>query len=210
LRNERDPAKIAAYYQAREARLRDEFRQQAREPQRTSSQFEQRTDANQNQIRITEAQQPAQLTVAEANAARTTLVQTARTAAMAGKKYWSRLEADINTVMSQQPVENQVDVNVWSTAYNSLVGANLDRLLREDAEHAANEVRISAERSAVPPGQEPAPPPLPIEVTGKILPGLNITEQQYRAAQANISKGVWPLTSDNTSGKRVLIGGGER
>jgi hypothetical protein len=211
LRNEKDPNKVAAYYQAREARLRDEFRANEQR-QRTSSQFEQRTDQT---PRITEAPNPnapAHLTQAEAQAARNTLVQTARQGAMAGKKYWSRLEGDINTIMSQQPPENQVDVNVWSTAYNSLVGANLDRLLREDADRTAAEetARITSERSAAPPGQEPTPAPLPVEVTGKILPGLNISEQQYRAAQDNIQKGVWPLTSDNTNGRRVLIGGAER
>jgi hypothetical protein len=114
--------------------------------------------------------------------------------------------------MQQQPPENQVDVNVWVTAYNSMVGASLDRLLREDAEAAASaeQARISSERSAAPPGQEPTPAPLPVEVTSKVLPGLNISETQYRTAQGNIEKGVWPLTADNTGGKRVMIGGGER
>lgn len=212
LRGVTDPNKIAQYYQQREARIRDEFRaqgeRQQREQQRTASTFEQRTE---NQP-APNPNAPAQLTQAEAQAARNTLVATARTAAMAGKKYWTRLESDINTIMSQQPPENQVDVNMWATAYNSLVGAHLDRLLREDGEAAtaAETARISAERSAAPPGQEPTPSPLPVEVTGKILPGLNITETQYRAAQEHIAKGVWPLTSDNTNGKRILIGGGER
>jgi hypothetical protein len=207
LRNEKDPNKVAAYYQAREARMREEFRNAEVQRQRTAVTMEQRTDNIPPPAQNPNA--PAQLTQAEAQAARNTLVQTARTAAMTGKKYWSRLESDITTIMSQQPPENQVDVNVWATAYNSLVGANLDRLLREDAEAAtaAETARISSERSAAPPGQEPTPPPLPVEVTGKILPGLNITEKQYRDAQSNIAKGVWPLTSDNTSGRRMLIGG---
>jgi hypothetical protein len=211
LRGVTDPVKIANYYQQREARMRDEFRAQQDRAQRTSSQFEQRTDSTPRITEVPNSQQPAQLTVAETQAARNTLVQTARAAAMAGKKYWTRLEGDINTIMGQQPPENQVDVNVWSTAYNSLVGAHLDRLLREDAEtaSAAEAARITSERSAAPPGQEPTPAPLPVEVTGKILPGLNISEQQYRAAQDHIQKGVWPLTSDNTNGRRILIGGGE-
>lgn len=207
LRNEKDPSKIAAYYQAREARLRDEFRAAQPQPQRTASTFEQHTE---NQVPNPAAE--ARLTVAEAQSARNTLVAAARTAAMTGKKYWGRLEADINAIMAQQPPENQIDVIVWTTAYNAVTGANIERLQREDleAQTAAEAARITAERSAAPPGQQPTPAPLPVEVTGKILPGLNITETQYRAAQDHITRGVWPLTSDNTNGRRVLIGGGER
>ena len=205
LKNETDPNKIAAYYQAREARLRDEMRQQTPPPPvRTSSTMEQRTD--------TVERAPVQMSVAEATAARNTLVQSARNTAMQGKKYWTRLEVDILRIMEQQPPENQIDVNVWTTAYNSLVGASLDRLLQEDHDAAAavEQARITSERSAAPPGAEPTPPPLPVEVTGKILPGLNISEAQYRAAQANITNGVWPLTSDNTGPQRLRVGGGER
>jgi hypothetical protein len=203
LTNEKDPQKIAAYYQAREARLREEFRANP-ERERTSVQIEQRVDNR--------PVQPGQLTQSEMVAARNTLVQMARNGAMQNKRYWARLSDQIETIMAQQPVENQIDLNVWATAYNSLVGANLDRLLREDAEAAQNaeQVRITSERSNAPPGQEPTPAPLPVEVTGKILPGLNISETQYRAAQQNIAKGVWPLTADNTTGKRLLIGGGEK
>jgi hypothetical protein len=126
---------------------------------------------------------------------------------MAGKTYWSRLEADILKIMGQQPPENQVDVNVWETAYNTLVGMNLERLLREDRETTEAAARSAAERAQTPAQTIAAPLPLPVEVTAKILPGLNISEEQYRTAQNNINNGVWPLTSDNVGGKRRTIGG---
>jgi hypothetical protein len=204
IRNEKDPAKIAAYYQQREARLRQELTQNAPPPTpRQAVTIEQPTD---------DARRPVTMSLAEAQAARTTLILAARTQAQLGKKYWGRLEVDILKIMEQQPPENQVDTNVWSTAYNSLVGANLDRLLQEDrdAQAAADQARITSERSAAVPGAVATPPPLPVEVTSKVLPGLNITEAQYRTAQDNIAAGIWPLTADNTNGKRLRIGGGER
>jgi hypothetical protein len=200
LRGVTDPVKIAQYYQSREATLREELRKATTTPPRTASTVEQHVDTP-------PVRTPVTMSVEEATAARSTLIESARRTAMANKPYWSRLEADINKVMGEQPPENQVDFNVWTTAYNTLVGMNMDRLLREDRE-VAETARVAVERSAAPPDASTAPVALPIEVTGKILPGLNITEEQYRKAQTNIAKGIWPLTSENISGKRLTVGGG--
>ena len=72
---------------------------------------------------------------------------------------------------------------------------------------AADAARIAAERSAPPSGAPVAPVPLDSKVTSKVLPGLGISEEQYRTAQDNMNTGKWPLTADNVGGKRVLIGG---
>lgn len=198
IRNEKDPAKIAAYYQRREAALREEMRRQSAQPTPTRVTVERPTDPT---------PQPVTFSAEEATAARGTLTATARQAAKVGKKYWDRLSDDIEKIMKDQPPENQVSSVVWETAYNTLVGMNLERLQKEDTEAAATAQRIATERSAAQPALGETPAPLPVEVTSKVLPGLGIDEKQYREAQDRIASGKWPLTAENVSGKRVEIGG---
>jgi hypothetical protein len=199
IRNETDPKKIAAYYQRREGALRDELRRATPPPQTRVTVERPTDDAVRNQP-------PAVLTVGEAQAARSTLIATAEQTAKVGKKYWSRLEADIKRQMAGMGPEEQINSQVWEVCYNTLVGMNIDRLQREDTEAAATASRIATERASAPPTSEAPPAPLPVEVTAKILPGLNLSEEQYRTAQDNINKGVWPLTKDNISGQRTTIG----
>jgi hypothetical protein len=193
-----DPLKIAAYYQQREGALRDEMR---RTPPRTVSTMERPVGDP------PEERQPANFSIEEATAARGTLMATARNAAKVGKEYWDRLSVDIEKLMAEQPPENQVSVHIWETCYHTLLGMNMQRLQREDGEKAALTARTLAERATPPADQQAPPAPLPIEVTGKILPGLNLSEEQYRTAQDNIAAGKWPLTAENVSGKRIPIGG---
>jgi hypothetical protein len=195
LRGVTDPVKIAQYYQGREARLRTELAAQPVKTETSRVTIEQKTD-----------DKPVVMTQAEAEGARSTLIQTARNTAKLGKKYWDRLSADIEKLMSPMAPEDKVNSDVWSTVYNTLVGMNYEKLTSEDAASAAEATRIASERSTAPASLQEAPPPLPIEVTGKILPGLGISEEQYRKSQEHIAKGVWPLTAENVSGKRVTIG----
>jgi hypothetical protein len=201
IRNETDPKKIAAYYQRREGQIREEMRRTAATPPNSRVQIEQRVD------NPPERREPAQFSVEEASSARATLIATARQTAKAGKEYWDRLSADIEKVMSEQPPENQVNVNIWETAYNTILGMNMQRLIREDTAARETAARTATERASAPPEQQTAPAPLPVEVTAKILPGLGINEEQYRTSQDNIAKGVWPLTSENVNGRRTTIGG---
>jgi hypothetical protein len=154
-----------------------------------------------------EERQNVQFSPEEATAARHTLVATAKQTARQGKQYWDRLETEINKIMAEQPPENQVSVQIWETAYHTLLGMNMQRLTREDAEAAATATRTAAERASTPSAESTPPPPLPVEVTSKILPGLNLSEEQYRTAQERIRTGKWPLTAENVSGKRVTVGG---
>lgn len=200
LRNETDPKKIAAYYQRREASLRDELRRNTTPLQNTRVQIERPTDDA--------SRQPALMSVEEAEAARQTLTVAARQAARIGKKYWDRLSADIERLMDSQPPENRVSSQIWETCYNTLLGMNMDRLVREDAEAASTAARVATERSSAQPEAAATPSPLPAEVTSKILPGLGLTEDQYRTAESNISSGKWPLTAENLGGRRIPVGGG--
>jgi hypothetical protein len=200
IRNETDPKKVAAYYQRREGQLRDELRRNAVPPQNTRVTVEHPVDEPLKR-------EPATFSVNEAEAARTTLIATARQTAKVGKTYWERLEADIDRVMATMPPESQVNSQIWETCYNTLLGQNMDRLLREDKAAADTAARTAAERASLPAEQASAPLPLPVEVTSKVLPGLGISEEQYRTSQDHISKGVWPLTSENVGGKRTTVGG---
>lgn len=195
IRNETDPKKIAAYYQRREAALRQELRQ----PPNSRVTIEQHTEDT----------PPAAATFSaeEAASARTTLIQAARQTARVNKKYWDRLSDDIERLMKDQPPENQVNSIIWETAYNTLVGMNVERLQSEDRQSAETATRLAAERSSAAPETTSAPAPLPVEVTSKILPGLHLSEAQYREAQDRISKGSWPLTAENVSGQRKMVGG---
>lgn len=195
-----DPLKIAAYYQKREGLLRQELRQTP--PPNTRVQMTPHVDNE-----PPPEERNVQFSVEEATAARGTLIATARNAAKVGKEYWDRLSVDIEKLMQTQPPENQVSVNIWETAYHTLLGMNMQRFAREDAEATATALRVAAERTSTPSTEAVAPPPLPVEVTGKILPGLNITEEQYRTSQDHIASGRWPLTAENVSGKRVTVGG---
>jgi len=197
-----DPLKIAAYYQRREGALREEMRRTVTPP-KTASTMERRTDDTPNR----EERQNVQFTAEEATSARHTLIATARQTAKQGKQYWDRLSTEIEKIMGEQPPENQVSVQIWETAYHTLLGMNMQRLTREDAEAAATATRTAAERATQPATEPAAVTPLPIEVTGKILPGLNLTEEQYRTSQEHIRTGKWPLTAENVSGKRVTVGG---
>lgn len=196
-----DPLKIAAYYQQREGALREEMRKNVTPQPNTRVQIEQRVDDP-----PIDRSKPATFSIAEAEAARTTLIESARQTAKQGKSYWSRLEADIEKLMEPLAPEDKVNVNIWNTCYHTLVGMNKDKLDSEDQAKAAEATRLAAERSSAPPDQHQAPTPLPIEVTSKILPGLSLTEAQYRESQERIAKGVWPLTAENLHGSRVTIG----
>jgi len=200
LRGVTDPGRIAEYYQRREAQLRDQLRQQPPSPPPPPS-----------RVTITEPTQPnpnaATFSVDEANAARQTLIAAARSTAMQNKPYWERLKDKIEQLMGTMQPADQVNSNVWETAYQTLVGQNLNMLQEQDRQMAADAARIAAERSAPPSGAPVAPVPLDSKVTSKVLPGLGISEEQYRTAQDNMNTGKWPLTADNVGGKRVLIGG---
>jgi hypothetical protein len=197
-----DPLKIAVYYQRREGALREEMRRSATPPNsRVTIEHPTQNEPNRDE------RQSVQFSPEEATAARHTLVATAKQTARQGKQYWDRLETEINKIMAEQPPENQVSVQIWETAYHTLLGMNMQRLTREDAEAAATATRTAAERASTPSSENAPPPPLPIEVTGKILPGLNLTEEQYRTSQEHIRTGKWPLTAENVSGKRVTVGG---
>lgn len=192
-----DPVKVAQYYQQREAQLREQLRTQT-PPQPT-------------RVTVTEPTQPtpspvATFTAAEATGARETLIAAARSQARQGKKYWDRLSDKIEAFMRQAAPEDQVNSMVWETYYNTLVGMQLTTLLEGDRIAEAEANRLAAERSSAPPERAAAPAPLPVEVTGKVLPGLGINETQYREAQDRMMKGSWPLTADNTGGRRVRIG----
>jgi hypothetical protein len=201
LRDEKDPAKVAAYYQRREAQLREEMRRSTQgtpPPPNTRVTMEQNTD---------EPPVAASFSVEEAQSARATLIATARQTARQNKPYWDRLSDEIERLMKTQPPENQVNSGIWETAYNTLLGMNMDRLLKEDKDRADAATRAATERSSVPPDQTSAPAPLPVEVTAKVLPGLHLSEAQYREAQDRISKGSWPLTAENIGGARKMVGG---
>lgn len=193
-----DPLKIAAYYQKREGELRT----QLRTPPTSRVTMTRDTDDERH-----EEPRSANFSLEEANAARGTLIATARQTARQGKEYWDRLSGDIEKLMGQQPPENQVSVQIWETCYHTLLGMNIQRLTREDKERDEAAVRVAAERTSTPSTESTAPLPLPVEVTSKILPGLNLSEEQYRTSQDHIASGKWPLTAENVSGKRVTVGG---
>jgi hypothetical protein len=199
LRGVTDPLKIAAYYQQREATLRQEMRNQTppQNPPNTTVRVETPTQT---------PPQTATFSVQEANAARETLIASARSVARQGKKYWDRLSEKIEALMQSMDPADKVNSQVWETCYNTLVGQNINTLLDQDKASEAEANRIASERSAAAAAPGAVPPPLPVEVTSKVLPGLGLSEAQYREAQDHIAKGVWPLTAENVSGKRVLIG----
>jgi hypothetical protein len=198
LRGVTDPVKIASYYQQRETQLREELRRAVPPPPNSRVVIERPVD--------NPPPPSATFSVAEAEAARATLIEAARQTARQGKPYWERLSDDIEKLMANCGPEDRVNSNIWSTCYHTLVGMNKDKLDSEDRTKAAEATRLAAERSSAPPDANAAPPPLPIEVTSKILPGLNLSEAQYRESQARIDKGVWPLTAENRGGQRVTIG----
>ena len=189
-----DPAKIAAYYQRREGELREQLRA-APPQQRSSVVIEQRTDDKDKPI-----------TQAEAEGARSTLIEAAKTQAAVGKPYWDRLRADIDKLMEPLAPEDKVNFKVWETCYYTLLGMNKTKFDEEDRVKAAEATRLAAERSSAPPAAQEAPAPLPVEVTSKVLPGLGISEKSYRDAQDHISAGRWPLTAENIGGRRTTIG----
>lgn len=199
IRNETDPRKIAAYYQRRETALREEMRRTAPPPPNSRVTIEHPVDQP-NPSSVT-------FSAEEAQSARTTLIATARNTARINKPYWDRLSDKIEALMKDQPPENQVNSIIWETCYNTLLGMNMDQLLREDRERTEAATRAAAERSSAPPDSVSSPAPLPIEVTSKVLPGLGLTEAQYRESQDRIASGKWPMTAENIGGRKVLVGG---
>jgi hypothetical protein len=197
LRGVTDPVKVAEYYQRREAQIRQELRPPTPvPPPPTRVTIEQKID-----------QPPTPISQAETDAARITLAETAKRTAAIGKKYWERFAGDIESLMSKCSIEDRLNHQTWEVAYNTILGMNMEKIRTEETNAAAEASRLSAERSAAPPSQTTPLSPLPYEVTNKILPGLHISEEQYRSAQDAMATGSWPLTAENVSGKRVLIGG---
>lgn len=197
LRGETDPLKIAAYYQRRETAIREELRQTPPTPTRGTVTITRETE---NRPPVTEG---------EIESFRVTGIENAKALAKSGKKYWDKFEADINGVMEKMDRESLLNYKTWEVAYNTIVGMNMDKIRTDEAADAANQTRLAAERSSTPSSDQPPPPPLDTKVTSKILPGLGVTEDNYRLAQSRMEKGEWPLTSENVNGKRVTIGGGK-
>ena len=189
----KSPADIAKYYQNRERQIIDKAKDAIRAsgtplPPPTRVTME----------RATETTVPA----GELDGARATLRETAKQAAKnRNNKYWSRFESDIETVMAKMGTEQQCDFNYWEAVYHNLVGQNKDKLENEEREAATTAARLVSERPAG--GLETPIPdqPLPAVVTGKICPGLEISEKQYRTASEKMSSGVWPLTFDSKQGR---------
>src|SRR5258708_4318930 len=176
-----DPAKIAQYYQQREGALRDELRKAQAAPPNSRVVIEQKVDEP----------KPVIFSQAEAEGARSTLIEAARVQAKQGKPYWDRLEADILKLVDPLAPEDKVNFKIWETCYYTLLGMNKTKFDEEDKTKAAEATRLAAERSSAPTTPSEQPAPLPIEVTGKVLPGLGLTEAQYRESQDRIAKGVW-------------------
>jgi hypothetical protein len=148
-----------------------------------------RTDLNQS----TTVNQP------ELDGARATLIAAAKVQAARDKKYWDRFLPDVEKIMAGMTPEFQVDFRYWETAYYNLVGQNKAKLDQEDKDAEANAARLTAERASAGHETPEVLEPLPPTVTGKILPGLGITEAQYRTGQKNIAEGKWPLTFDKAA-----------
>jgi hypothetical protein len=178
-----DPVKIAKYYQDRETRLRDAALRAVEAAKGTPT-----------PTPTPDKGHP--MTPAEIQGARNTLILTAKREASQNKKYWERLQSEIEKIMGACSPEQQVDSATWETAYNSLVGANLARLQAEDREAEATATRIASERANPAADQPVTPGPLDPRVASKILPGLEISEKQYRTADEMLKKAdqPWPLT----------------
>src|SRR5271166_146184 len=132
----------------------------------------------------------------ELDGARSTLIAAAKVQAARDKKYWDRFLPDIEKIMANMTPEYRVNFEYWETAYYNLVGMNKALLDTEEKAAEARAVQLTAERASAGAETPAIVAPLPSTVTGKILPGLGISEKQYRDAQTNIDKGVWPLTFD--------------
>jgi hypothetical protein len=147
------------------------------------------------------------ITQAEADASRVTLIEAARVTAKSGKKYWDKLSEDIERLMAPLAIEDRLNYRVWETCYHTLVGMNKEKFDAEDRAAVETASREAAARSSAPIENQTPPPPLDAKIVSKVLPGLGISEEQYRAATEHIAKGVWPLTAENIGGRKINIGG---
>jgi len=124
-----------------------------------------------------------------------TLIETAKERAKAGKQYWTRLEGVIGMLTKDADPLSKLDSGFWVMAYNAALGQELGRLQQEDAAAAA-----SARASAEAPSGGSLPPPAPRELSHdemRVVTGLGLTPDIYRAAEDRMKNNRFPVTLDN-------------
>jgi len=190
------PGQIAQYYQQREQQIIKTAREAIaqNDPTKVGEQPPKRGS-------VTMEHSTEQPGAGELDAARTTLRETAKRTAAQGKKYWPRFEQQIEAAIKQMGPDAQVNFQFWEAMYYNLLGQNKDAIESEEREAAAAAARQASERPS--PGAETPPPLTPLHplVTGKILPGLQISEQTYRDGEAAITAGRFPFTYDSRQGR---------
>lgn len=188
----KSPVEIAKFYQHRENQIKELAKKaiQANQPAPTTT---------------TTTTQVRPITVEETEAARGTLTENAKRLASEGKEFWKRLLPDIEKVMANCKPEDRTNWQVWETCYFTLAGQNAALLAAEKAQQAAEAARIASERPNPATEQQAPPPPLPAIVVSKVLPGLDITEEQYRTAEKQMAATpqTFPLTFKKYGRPRV-------
>lgn len=185
---------IVEYYQTREKTII----QKAKEAIRTQdpSTIDQPPKPPVNRVQTERADVVDQKTV---DGATITLIAAAKNQAKIGKKYWDRFEAEIEKIMAGMDPQFRVNFQFWETAYNNCVGLNYDLIQKEEKDAEARAATLTAERANAAPEPTLPPAPLPEVVRNKVLPGLGLTEEQYRTGQKNLETGKWPLTFDKAA-----------
>jgi len=130
------------------------------------------------------------------NAAQSTLVESAKQLARSSNqidaRHWDKYLSEIEQLMNSLSLEQQVDANMWKTAYSTVIGVHI-----RDIEAAA---KLSLQTPTEGASGTPILPPTPRElkpVERQVIEGLGISEDTFRKAEQNMANGVWPLTMDN-------------
>lgn len=193
----KSPLEVAQYYQQRMTQLQPPPRSNMPPPPPPVSREDYEADPlaaaqrliQQNSVSREEFTQLTQ-------AAQAGLVAAARMSAMQGKKYWTRLLPEMESIAKTANPIDTTNPNWWNTTYNYLVGSNLATLQSEEAEAAAAAARAATEGISNP----ALPPPTPRELSSleqQVASGLGIDEAGWRKGEERVRDGRLPVTLDN-------------
>jgi hypothetical protein len=189
-------AEVAAFYQNREKTIVDT----ARKAIATASAGNPQPPAPPAPVRtvVTTPTPEAPITRAELDSklatSAKTLIATAQMLAAQGRSDWNKWFPQVNAIVGTLPEGDQVDPQIWITAYDSVRGKNVDSITA-DAVKAAT-TPVGAEPVAGAPITPTAPQPLGV-TEKRVINGLGISEETYRQGAERIEQGAWPLTMNN-------------
>jgi hypothetical protein len=208
----KSPAEVAAWYQAREARIRQELTRQPAPPVErppappaNSTEFvRDPTKYIDERIKAT-AMTQEQFSQLAAPYQKAFIRAAKQEVAEKHKDDWSLVVEVVEKIMETTPPEQQTDPNIWETAYVYAKGRIADKLI---AEAKLGTPRIGAEGGAPAASSTPVAESvdsIPVVVSGSkttsahdVIKGLGITDKMYLDAGKAIADGKWPLTMSNT------------